>query len=93
MTEEYDSFDVLEGICWFCINYHEGQSSYRYQLLSNLDFNPGPISTGPSNEMSQHIYDHLVEYSKQYTVTGSTMVDIMIENLIKAIAEPEEEEE
>ena len=59
---QYDDFDSAEAIYWFCYDYHSGQSSNLYSVLSVSDFSPGIMSKGPSEDgMAKKLYNALVE--------------------------------
>jgi len=47
---ELDAFDIEGAIYWFASDYHGGQWSNLYSVLSTSQFRPGPISTGPEPE-------------------------------------------
>jgi len=55
------AFDLAEGLHWHCVDYHGGQWSERYAILSSLDYNPSPVSRGPDSEGSQYVYDRLAD--------------------------------
>ena len=56
---EFDDFDRAEAIYWFANDYHGGQASNLYSVLSTSEFSPGPITFGPS-ESAAILYDELV---------------------------------
>ena len=58
---EAEEFDMEEAIYWFAANYHEGQWSDLYSILSTSDFRPGRLSNGPEQGMCEMMYDALVE--------------------------------
>lgn len=55
------TFDVEEALYWHCADYHEGQWSERYSILSTSPFKPSPLSHGPDSEVAQLIYNALAE--------------------------------
>jgi len=58
--DEPDAFDIEEAIYWFAANYHGGQWSNLYSVLSTSEFSPGRMSDGPeSGSMSEMIYESL----------------------------------
>ena len=59
----FDRFDIVEAHYWFCTDYHEGQSSEKYERLCRISqyFTPGACSNGPSTENAQEIYNELAE--------------------------------
>ena len=54
-----DRFDIEEAIYWYASDYHSGQASELYHILSTSPFNPGPMSHGPEG-MAEEIYNALV---------------------------------
>ena len=40
---ECDEFDREEAIYWFANDYHEGQWTNLYSVLSTSEYHPGPI--------------------------------------------------
>ena len=49
-----DAFDVEEAIYWFAADYHGGQSSNLYGVLSTSDYRPGPLCRGPEDKFLYH---------------------------------------
>jgi hypothetical protein len=47
---DYDYFDAAQALHWYCANYHEGQGSELYGLLSALKYNPGRLENGPDSD-------------------------------------------
>lgn len=60
---EFDQFDVEEAIYWFAADWHGGQWSNLYSVLSTSEFRPGPLANGP-DETAAMIYEHLEEHFK-----------------------------
>jgi hypothetical protein len=61
---EADEFDKAEAIYWFAHDYHGGQWSNLYAVLSNSEFTPAPIASGlEPDTMAGALYDHLVTQS------------------------------
>lgn len=58
---EADDFDREGAIYWLASDYHGGQSSALYSVLSLSKFRPGPSVNGPETEMEQMLYTHLQE--------------------------------
>jgi hypothetical protein len=62
-TEDDDckatAFDMACGLYWHCADYHGGQASERYSILSTLEYNPGASESGPDGEAAQYVYDLL----------------------------------
>jgi hypothetical protein len=60
MIVEYaDRFDVAQGLYWYCVDFHGGQGSDEYRILSILGYNPSPSERGPTTEDGQRTYDAL----------------------------------
>lgn len=59
---EADAFDVEAAIYWFASDYHGGQSSNLYSVLSMSEYKPGPMMRGPNDEGMNvaAYYNHLV---------------------------------
>jgi len=58
--EKCDLFTIARGLYWYCSDYHGGQGSNEYSVLSTLDYNPGPLENGASDEDgSDYVYDQL----------------------------------
>ena len=68
-TAEEDSdsvctqFDAADGLYCFCVDYHGGQSSELYGILSELGaiYSPSMGAGTPESETAQAIYDTLAE--------------------------------
>jgi hypothetical protein len=64
-TLDTDYFDAAQALYWYAANYHGGQSSTLYSLLSRLNYKPGAMETGPDKDldggmsMSEMIYEDL----------------------------------
>lgn len=52
-----DDFDVEEAIYWFASDFHDGQGSNLYSILSTSDYRPGACQTRPEY---LDLYDYLV---------------------------------
>ena len=44
---EVERFDREEAIYWFAYNWHSGQWSNLYSVLSTSKFRPSPLANGP----------------------------------------------
>lgn len=55
-----DRFSVAQGLYWYCADYHGGQNSEAYSVLSQLDYRPGACERGPDDSTAQAIYEDLV---------------------------------
>jgi hypothetical protein len=44
-SEEY--FDAAQGLYWYCSDYHSGQWSEEYSILSTLGYKPASSECGP----------------------------------------------
>jgi hypothetical protein len=63
--DETEEFDREEAIYWYAANYHGGQWSNLYSVLSTSEYRPGPLTNGPEPEsMSADLYEHLEGYFK-----------------------------
>lgn len=60
---ELDDFDSEEAIYWFASDWHSGQSSNLYSVLSTSEYRPGPMAHGPEGT-ALDIYDHFCETFK-----------------------------
>lgn len=51
--------DAAMGLYWYCSDWHGGQNSVEYSIMSaRLQYTPGASETGP-DEMAQPFYDAL----------------------------------
>ena len=57
----YDDFAKAEGLYWYCVQYHEGQTSDLYALQCELGFKPSVLSRKPSTKDSKKVYKLLVK--------------------------------
>lgn len=59
--DETDEFDIESAIYWLASDYHSGQSSPLYSILSMSKFKPGPShrEVKDEGEMAEMIYDYL----------------------------------
>lgn len=64
----FNRFDIIEGYYWYCTEYHEGQDSAEYKVLSRISryFSPSPFAKGPSSEGAQAVYNGLVRKFARY---------------------------
>jgi len=55
------NFDAEAAIYWLANDYHGGQASELYSILSTSDFNPGPMhkSVEDEGEQAKMFYDEL----------------------------------
>lgn len=57
-----ERFDKAGAAYWYAANYHEGQGSKLYELLSRNPFQPGPLARGPEPDSAEEMYyQELVE--------------------------------
>lgn len=56
-------FDRIDGLYWFCCDYHGGQACELYRLLSIVSriYSPSRLATGPATDSAYAYYDHLRE--------------------------------
>jgi hypothetical protein len=59
-SESFDEIDIECAIYWFAANYHSGQWSNLYSILSMSEYNPGPLERGPRS-VAKLIYQTLEE--------------------------------
>ena len=60
--EKCDLFDLAEGLYWYCSEYHTGQWSDEYSVLSTLDYSPSPLAHGVEEGTTAHeVYSQLIE--------------------------------
>lgn len=48
--EAFDTFDLASGLYWYAANYHSGQWSKLYSILSTLPYRPGAMECEPYGE-------------------------------------------
>jgi hypothetical protein len=48
---DFDRFDIAQGLYWYCNDYHGGQGSDLYRILSQVSgiYRPGAMEHGPSD--------------------------------------------
>lgn len=54
-----DAFAKASALYWYCANYHEGQASELYGILSVLPYEPGCMQHGPDGDEAEEIYNML----------------------------------
>ncbi len=61
--DEENDFDMEAAIYWFANDYHEGQNSELYSILSTSDFSPSPLHNNveDEDEIVQMMYQALVD--------------------------------
>lgn len=60
-ADEIDNdIDVQEGIYWFANNWHGGQVSNLYKVLSQSKYRPGPLHNGPASRDGKRVASALV---------------------------------
>lgn len=57
--EDDNSLDIAEAIYWFANDWHGGQNSNLYSVLSTSPFRPSPLASGPESPADE-LYDALV---------------------------------
>jgi hypothetical protein len=65
---EADDFDIEAAIYWLASDYHGGQTSELYSILSTSNFKPGASHSSVADEggMAEEIYDMLVrEFARE----------------------------
>ncbi len=56
-----NTFDLAAAIYWYCSDYHGGQNSKEYAILSKTIYKPAPSENCPPTPISQTIYNLIVE--------------------------------
>ena len=57
-------FDIAQGLYWFAADYHGGQTSILYSILSQLEYKPGASENKPDEGgVGEMVYDHLASLS------------------------------
>lgn len=58
-----NDFDVESALYWFANDYHAGQWSNLYSVLSTSEYKPSPLASGiaSESELGQEIYQFLVD--------------------------------
>jgi hypothetical protein len=57
---EADEFDIEEALYWFASDWHSGQWSNLYSVLSTSEYQPSPIASGiDKDSMSYQLYQEL----------------------------------
>ena len=64
--EKCTLFDMATGLYWYCYDYHSGQGSAEYSIMSaQLDYSPGACASGPEEGGAcQYVYDLLVSHNQ-----------------------------
>lgn len=52
---DLDAFDAAQALYWYAANYHQGQSSELYSILSRLDYKPGAWENGPEADSTAEV--------------------------------------
>jgi hypothetical protein len=61
----YEVTDAARALYWYCADYHDGQFSALYEMLSMIDYCPSPFENGVKGD-SKEIYDKLVSKEIDY---------------------------
>ena len=63
LGSEAEQFDIEEAIYWIASDYHNGQWSNLYSLLSNSAYHPGPFSSGcEEDSVAAMLYEAMEQY-------------------------------
>jgi hypothetical protein len=58
------AFDLIEGLYWYCVHYHQGQWTDLYMLscriTEDLKYRPGRGGDGPNSEGARYVYQHIL---------------------------------
>lgn len=64
--EKCTLFDLSAGLYWYCADYHSGQSSELYSIMSaRLDYRPAPSERSPfddepgESEAARYVYEQI----------------------------------
>ena len=49
VLKEFNAFSAAVGLYWFCADYHSGQSSDEYRILSSMEYRPGMGECSPGS--------------------------------------------
>ena len=52
-------FDAAQGLFWYLADYHPGQRSEEYEILSVLQYRPAMSERGPDTEEAKIVYEYL----------------------------------
>jgi hypothetical protein len=66
-------FDLAAGLYWYCSDWHGGQFSDEYSIMSaQLGYNPGmsECSAADAGESAQYVYEMLEQANQQGKVTA-----------------------
>jgi hypothetical protein len=71
--EDPSYFDAQAAIYWFAHDYHGGQASELYSILSTSRYSPGPMMSNASDEgdIVEMMYDALVEWGEPRGLAGT----------------------
>jgi hypothetical protein len=60
--KKYDRMNLATALYWYCADYHGGQNSPEYSVLSTLGYRPGAMERGIEEEdyEQKDVYDRLV---------------------------------
>jgi hypothetical protein len=55
-------FDIAQALYWYCAEFHGGQWTNEYKVLSSLGYRPGAMERGiePDNPDQERVYDGLI---------------------------------
>jgi len=59
--DNVDDFEMHCAIYWYASEFHSGQNSELYEVLSCTSYRPGAYECGPEEDIASSIYDALVE--------------------------------
>lgn len=87
VVDDETVFDVAEGLHWFCTDYHTGQYSYLYQVLSELKVRPSPTVIMCESDVAYLVYGYLEHEMEISERAGETAVQEIYEKVKKVMKE------
>lgn len=58
---QFTAMEWASALYWYCANYHTGQGSALYSILSRLPYKPGLREDGPCSFEAEEIFLLLVD--------------------------------
>jgi hypothetical protein len=76
-------FDAAEGLYWYCVNFHAGQASTLYSVLSRLHYTPAPRERDPRSEIAQHVYAELDMLGERSAIACDAECEAILELVLE----------
>lgn len=54
-------FSAAQALYWYCAEWHNGQRSDEYGILSRIGYRPGTLESGPTDPEAEAVYQALRE--------------------------------